>query len=123
MTDQKLALIVEDEVDLAIIFSTALQRAGYKVDVASNGEEALQKLYSTIPYLVLLDLHLPKISGQDILEQIYNDPKFQDSHIVVASADARRAADLEKKAAYVVVKPIDFYQLVKLGERLLPEPI
>ncbi len=120
MTNPKLALIVEDEADLAVIFSTALQKAGYKVDVATNGEEALTKLQGETPYLILLDLHLPKISGQEILEQIHDDPKFADSRIIVASADARRAANLEEKASFVLIKPIDFYQLMRLGERLLP---
>ena len=123
MTNPTLALIVEDEADLAVIFSTALQKAGYTVDVATNGEEALAKLHANVPYLVLLDLHLPKISGQEILDQIYDDPKFKDSRLIVASADARRAADLEEKASYVLIKPIDFYQLMRLGERLRPESV
>ena len=73
------ALIVEDETDLAIIFSKALQEAGFETQIVRAGDTALMWLSSTAPQIVVLDLHLPRVSGKEVLEQIRADERLTEN--------------------------------------------
>ena len=70
------ALIIEDDEDLSVIFCEALQAAGFKTEVARAGDTALARLAVTTPGVVVLDLHLPRVAGMDILHQIRADPRL-----------------------------------------------
>ena len=63
-------LIVEDEAAVVTLLTYNLESAGFKVDCAMDGDEALLKLQETTPDLVLLDWMLPKLSGVEICRQI-----------------------------------------------------
>ena len=115
-----LALIIEDEPDAAVIFSMALQQAGYQTEVALDGNEALKRLKVIIPTMVLLDLQLPQVSGKDILKQIRNDPRLAGTKVILATADALRAQSLSESADLILLKPIGFQQLRDLATRLRP---
>ena len=65
-----LVLVVEDEPSIASILSAYLERDGLRVRVAQDGEEALQSFRQLRPDLVLLDIHLPKVDGVDVLRAI-----------------------------------------------------
>ena len=58
-----LALIVKDEDNLAKIFTTVLEMADFKIEVAADGAAALARLGEVVPAVVVLDLHLPQVSG------------------------------------------------------------
>jgi len=60
-------LVIDDNVQLQIAFKKILTSAGYKVELASDGEEGLQLAGSARPDVILLDMMLPKISGLDVL--------------------------------------------------------
>lgn len=115
---QRFALIIEDEVDLATIFSEALKAAGYATDIVHSGEKALERLAVKVPDVVVLDLHLPHVAGTDILTQIRADARLAETRVVVATADARMAEMLHEQADLVLVKPISFVQLRDLAARL-----
>ena len=71
MTEQKpLALIIEDDKRQSTVFDHALRQAEFETEVIRDGEQALARLAVTIPAVVILDLHLPKVSGEDVLQQI-----------------------------------------------------
>lgn len=70
-------LIVEDSDEVVEIYTTALTNAGYAVDVAKNGVEALSKVLAVQPDLILLDLMLPGLSGLDVLQKIRNDKEYR----------------------------------------------
>lgn len=114
-----LALIVEDDHDLSTIFNQALKRAGCQTETVNDGEAALDWLEQTVPDLVLLDLHLPYISGEDILLHIRSDDRLKNILVILSTADARLADTLRGKAELVLVKPVSFMQLQKLAKRLL----
>jgi len=61
--DMQSILIVEDEVDIANLISFNLERAGYSVDMAHDGNEGLQRILKEQPDLVILDLMLPSMDG------------------------------------------------------------
>jgi DNA-binding response OmpR family regulator len=112
---EALALIVEDDEDLSVIFSEALQAAGFKTEVARAGDIALARLAVTTPGVVVLDLHLPRVAGMDILHQIRADPRLAGTRVIVATAHPRMAESLRDEADLVLLKPISFSQLRDLA--------
>jgi DNA-binding response OmpR family regulator len=118
MSSNRFALIVEDEIDLAIIFSKALQEAGFETQIVRAGDTALMWLNSTQPQIVILDLHLPRVSGEDILKQIRADERLIETKVIVSTADPRLGELLQDQADLVLLKPIGFSQLRDLAARL-----
>lgn len=118
---QPLALIIEDEEMLATIFEQALVMAQYETEVIRDGREAESRLRADpVPAVITLDLHLPHISGEDLLAHIRQDERFAQTKIIIATADARMGEYLDKKADLVLIKPIRFSQLRDLAARLRP---
>lgn len=113
-------LLIEDEEDLANALAKGLQKQGYLVDVANDGEEALDFYYGTIYDLIILDLNLPKIDGLEILDMIRKENK----EIKIIITSARGAIDqkilgLDNGANDYLVKPFDFKELVARIRSLL----
>lgn len=115
-----LALIIEDDPDAATIFSEALQAAGFETEIVRTGDKALKRLAVTTPDAVVLDLHLPHVSGTDILRQIRADARLAKTRMIIATADPRMAELLRDQADLVLLKPISFSQLRDLAARLRP---
>ena len=116
-----LAFIIEDDQDLSTIFADALESVGYKVEQIKDGLKAQQRLKDEVPYLILLDMHLPHISGADLLSEIKADERFDTTTVILTTADARMAEAYEPMADFVMVKPISFVQLRDLTSRLKPK--
>ena len=87
----ELALIIEDDEDLAEIFAQALRGVGFEVEHAADGKMAQERLKNgTPPYLILLDMHLPHVSGGDLLTNIIRwDQRFEKTLVIITTADAR----------------------------------
>ena len=116
--DNPLALIIDDNEDSGVIFAIALQRAGFECEIIPTGDKALTRLAETVPALVILDLHLPDVSGKEILRQIRADARLAETHVIVATALPDRARDLEEKADFVLIKPVSYGQLRDLAKRM-----
>ncbi len=116
MTDP-LAFIVEDDPQLSQIFLLTLSES-FEVEAITDGSQALVRLSETIPHLVVLDINLPGASGAKILHFIRADPRFASTRVILATADARQANDLQDKADIVLLKPISIKQLRDLANRL-----
>jgi two-component system cell cycle response regulator DivK len=116
-----LAFIIEDDQDLSTIFADALEAVGYEVEQIKDGMKAQQRLSEEVPFLILLDMHLPHISGADLLKEIKADDRFKSSLVILTTADARMAEAYEPVADFVMVKPISFVQLRDLTARLKPK--
>jgi DNA-binding response OmpR family regulator len=78
-------LIIEDDPMIQKVYHDKLAIEGYDVDVASDGEEGMNKAFNSKPDLVLLDLVLPKINGFDVLSELRKNPKTQRIPIIVLS--------------------------------------
>ena len=118
----ELALIIEDDEDLASIFTEALRGVGFEVDHAADGKLAQEKIKSEpAPYLILLDMHLPHISGAELLTEINGDARFSDTITIITTADARMGETYRDQVDFVLVKPISFVQLRDLSARLKPQ--
>jgi CheY-like chemotaxis protein len=116
------ALIIEDNSDLAIIFSQALQAAGFATGIIQDGDQALARLAITTPDVVVLDLHMPRVSGVEILRRIRADARLAGTRVIVATADMRATDMLQDQADLVLIKPVSFTQLRDLAGRLASPP-
>ena len=117
---EPLAFIIEDDADLNEIFREALVAAGFETEVALDGQAALDRLAMIVPTVVILDLHLPRVSGEAILKKIRSAPHLEHTRIVLATADAAAAEFLREQSDFVMVKPISYSQLSDLTRRLNP---
>jgi two-component system cell cycle response regulator DivK len=113
-----LALIVEDDDTLAAMYAEALRRVHFKTIIVSDGAVALVQAKALAPALIILDLHLPHVSGIDILHQIRQDDVLAKVHVIVTTADSVRAATVQDEADLVLIKPISVLQLRDLAQRI-----
>jgi two-component system cell cycle response regulator DivK len=121
MNPQKpFGLIVEDDPDLSDIFSEAVKAAGFETEIILNGRLAMERLRLVVPQLVILDMHLPEVSGKDILAYIHSDERLKKTVVVVATADALMGEQMRDQADFVLIKPITFAQLRDMSARLKP---
>ena len=119
----KVALIVEDDEDLASIFAEALRGIGYEVELVADGRLAQERLKNGAPpFLILLDMHLPHVSGADLLTNlIKRDERFANTMVIITTADARMGDTYGDQVDFVLIKPISFVQLRDLTSRLMPK--
>ena len=113
-----LALIVEDEYDISIIFAKALRSAGFEAEIVRSGDMALTWLAAAVPAIVVLDLQLPRVPGAKILHHIREDPRLKETRVIVATAHPRLAEDLRGEADWILNKPVSFGQLRNLAAHL-----
>ena len=113
-----LALIIEDDDTLAAMFAEALRQVHFKTVIVSDGATAVAQVTALAPALIILDLHLPHVAGDEILHQIRQDENLTKAHVVVTTADAVRAAALQDKADVVLIKPVSVLQLRDLARRI-----
>lgn len=116
--EKPLAFVIEDDPEQQKIFSYAIKEAGYTVEVIGNGTDAMQRLNEATPALVILDLHLPVISGDEILRCIRADERLTAISVILATADPLLAESLSAESDLVLLKPISFIQLRDLATRL-----
>lgn len=118
----RFALIVEDDKNLVEIFSLALQGAGLETEAVRDGQKALDRLADITPTVVVLDLHLPKVSGEEILEYIRNTERLEETRVMLTTADALWGEELREEGDVVLLKPISPGQLRDLARRMAASP-
>jgi len=116
--EKPLAFIIEDDEDLSIIFSEALNAAGFQTQMIRNGRLALEQLMENTPKVVILDMHLPGLSGLEILKYIRTEERLALTNVIVTTADAVMAEQVRDSADLALIKPITFGQLRDLSARL-----
>jgi len=117
--DQSTILIVDDEPSIGEVLSIYLRRAGYQVEVAHDGQQALEVLDRQPPDLVILDLMLPKVDGREITRRLR---AAGDTPIIMLTArreEADRIAGLEMGADDYVVKPFSPQEVVSRVKAVL----
>ena len=117
--EPKLALVVEDDQGVGGVYVEALKQAGFATELFTNGRAALARLAVASPAVVLLDLNLPLISGETILQAIRADGRLKDTRIIITTGESHRAKELETIADLVLVKPVSATQLSDLAARML----
>ena len=79
----KKILVVEDEQALREMYETKLKIAGFEVETAEDGEEAIKKIKNNTPDLTLLDIMLPKKNGFDVLEEVRKEKDLASLPIIM----------------------------------------
>jgi signal transduction histidine kinase/CheY-like chemotaxis protein len=104
-------LVIEDDVTAHDLTSRALTRLGLSVVCVATGAEGIDIAMRTPPDIVLLDLHLPDMSGWTVLERIKTHPDLMDLPVLVVTIDDDRARAIALGACDHMVKPVDRDQL------------
>jgi diguanylate cyclase (GGDEF)-like protein len=116
--DKPLAMIIEDERDIAALFRHVLDIAGYRTEIVMHGTEALKRLEAIRPDIILLDLNLPGVPGAKILEEIRDNERLMKVPVVVITAHSQAADSLPVEPDLVLLKPVNMDQLSNLVLRL-----
>ena len=102
---------VEDNpTNVEVMRGVLLQRPQVQMDVSVNGLDGLEAIRRSRPDLVLLDMHLPDVSGLELLRHLKDDPELAEIPVIAVSADAtaaRMAEALTMGALNYVTKPVD----------------
>jgi two-component system response regulator RegX3 len=105
-------LLVEDEPSLADSIQYSLEREGFHVQVAADGERAVARFRESRPSLVLLDLMLPKLSGLDVCRIIRQESTIPIVILTAKDGEADKVAGLELGADDYVTKPFSMRELI-----------
>ena len=117
-TEVPQVFIIEDDENIAAIFKAAIDQAGLTSEIISDGQTALEHLVNETPNAILLDLHLPFVSGQEILTYIRATERLAKTRVVVVSADVFKVEQLQKEGYETLLKPIGFRQMYALAVQL-----
>ena len=127
LADSRVAeiLLVEDNEDDVFLTRSAFEASGLRVKLhhVDNGEKCLKFLRKEVPYvdtpfpdLILLDMHMPVMSGYDVLNEIVKDEKLRHVPVVILTT-SNEAADVQKmyalRCSSYITKPVNFDNFVK----------
>ncbi len=108
----KTILVVEDEASIAEVVSLYLKRAGYNVQIASDGKQAMNILEKQVPDFVILDLMLPEVDGLSLTRWLRDRSDVPIIMLTARREEIDRIAGLEMGADDYVVKPFSPQELV-----------
>jgi CheY-like chemotaxis protein/two-component sensor histidine kinase len=118
-------LYVEDNLaNLSLVDTILLARPGWRTLPALQGQLGVELAREHLPDVILLDLHLPDISGEEVLRRLRGDARTARIPVVVVSADATKASLERLRAAGAdayLTKPLDVDEFLRVVERFLPE--
>lgn len=83
MPERKKILIIEDDATISSMYKSSLEKDGYTVVVAPEGERGWQLAGSQLPNLILLDIILPKLDGFSVLDKLRQDPKTKGIPVIM----------------------------------------
>ncbi|HLF24715.1 MAG TPA: GAF domain-containing protein [Anaerolineae bacterium] len=117
-------LVIEDDLDTSDMLTTALQRAGFRVLVTSNGRHALTLAKDEQPNLILLDLKLPRMDGHTVLQNLKKAPATAKIPVIIMTGsitldEVKRQEFVALGAANFLAKPFDVHALVNQIEAVL----
>ena len=108
-------LVADDEPSILLSLQFLLQKAGYEVRLAHNGEEVIQAVEQSTPDLLLLDAMMPQRDGYDVCQTIRADPRWAKLPIIMLTAksrDVERQKGMALGATDYVTKPFSTRDLV-----------
>ena len=101
MSAPQTILIVDDEPYMIRLLQHHVERAGYRMVKAVNGREALEKVASAKPDLIIMDVMMPELNGLEVLSQIRKQPATAELPVIIMTANAQRFTKEEAEAAGV----------------------
>ena len=122
MAEKSIILYVEDNFDNRVLIRRVLESEGYAVAEASNAEDAMRKIQSVQPNLILMDINMPGVDGYALTARIKATPGFATVPIIAVTANVMRGdreRSLEAGCDGYIQKPIDIDILSQQIERFL----
>ncbi len=122
MAQGRKVLAVDDERHIVRLIQVNLERAGYEVATAFDGAEALKKVESDKPDLIVLDVMMPKMDGFEVLKRLQANPESREIPIVMLTAKAQDADVFRGWASGVsayLTKPFNPLELITFVKRIL----
>jgi two-component system alkaline phosphatase synthesis response regulator PhoP len=119
-------LVVDDEIYIVHILDFSLGMEGYEVVTALDGEQALEKLQSDRPDLIVLDIMMPKLDGYEVCKAIKSDPETRQIPVILLSAKGRNVDQklgFEVGADDYITKPFSPRKLVERINQLLGQAV
>jgi two-component system OmpR family response regulator len=114
VTEHKRILVVDDDPSIRGLLKAVLTRAGYEVDLASEGAEALVALGTATYRAVILDLMMPGVSGFEVIKELEKESSPHPRCLIVVSATSERNLEELKSSAVhsKIRKPFDLEKLL-----------
>ncbi len=117
-------LVVDDSAAAREMLSTELQDCGFRVILAVDGAEAMEKINVTLPALVITDLIMPRLNGYELCRHIKNDPRTQHVPVIMCSTKAEefdRYWGMKQGANAYITKPYQPKDMINAVKYLLEE--
>jgi DNA-binding response OmpR family regulator/nitrogen-specific signal transduction histidine kinase len=115
-----IVLVVDDDPNARELLSRHLQRGGYAVRVAANGEEAMQLARTLQPDVVTLDALMPQMDGWAVLSAMKEDAVLAEIPVIMVTIVDNQSIGFSLGAADYLIKPIDRDRLVRAVEKCCP---
>jgi two-component system NtrC family sensor kinase len=111
-----LVLVADDEQNAMMLLKRILERDGFAVESAEDGEIALEKARSLQPDLILMDVQMPRLNGFEVVERLREDPATARIPVIFVTAAAREPSDVahgfQLGADDYIRKPYDYHELL-----------
>ena len=118
---RRMVLVVDDDPDLREFVRDVLERAEYRVKTAVDGAKALSSLANEVPDVVLLDIRMPGLSGDEVLE-LLSQIKGHPPVVIMTAAKRARSRALAHRNPFYLAKPFDEATLLATIETAIEEP-
>lgn len=112
-------LIVDDERNIANLIAYAFEKEGYSTETAYDGEEALHKIVTFNPDLMIIDAMMPKIDGFEVCKRLYNKEKLGIIMLTAKNDIGDKILGLELGADDYITKPFDIREIIARSKSLL----
>jgi len=128
----KRILVVDDKNELLHLMRRVLEDELYQVSILQDGKDAYTRVRTQLPDLLILDLKLGDISGQDILKQLKDDHVTSDIPVIVYTAAVLEAEEVSQlvsghpehyQGVHIVQKPFELENLLALVQQVVNEPV
>lgn len=114
-------LVVDDERHIVRLVEVNLTRAGYEVETAYDGVEALEKVAEDLPDMIILDVMMPRMDGFEVLKKLQSDAKYKDIPVIMLTAKAQDAdifKGWQSGVSSYLTKPFNPKELLVFVERI-----
>lgn len=119
----KNVLIAEDSPDLREVFAMLFEHHGFEVQLAQDGQAALDLIFELLPDVLLLDINMPRLSGFEVLTRVRGQQATRDIKVIVVTGNTLAMQDERAECADLfLVKPVNIQELVAFTERLVCTP-
>ena len=118
---ERKALVIDDDAGIRLMLKRILSRHGFRVDVARDGGEAIEKLSADDFVVIILDLLMPRFTGQKVIEHLsHKDPDGLRRTIVITAFGRHILEQVSPPVEHFLEKPFDINHLLREVAACLP---